>query len=87
MLPAEPRIMQEFIKWRDTTVLLRYTQALYKIRTALQRHHTLNAIVKGVVLTLDRLNSQELVMTRNDRSMLGVRREGYEAPANCRQPR
>jgi CRP-like cAMP-binding protein len=62
-------------------LLLRYTQALIMqiSQTAVcNRHHTIEQqLCRWLLLTLDRLNSQELTMTQElIASMLGVRREG-----------
>ncbi|OYY80673.1 MAG: Crp/Fnr family transcriptional regulator, partial [Hydrogenophilales bacterium 16-62-9] len=62
-------------------VLLRYTQALMTqmSQTAVcNRHHTVEQqLCRWLLLTLDRLPSNELVMTQElIASMLGVRREG-----------
>jgi CRP-like cAMP-binding protein len=67
-------------------VLLRYTQALITqiSQTAVcNRHHTIEQqLCRWLLLTLDRLNSQELVMTQElIASMLGVRREGITEAA------
>lgn len=71
-------------------LLLRYTQALITqiSQTAVcNRHHTIEQqLCRWLLLTLDRLNSQELVMTQElIASMLGVRREGItEAAGNLK---
>jgi CRP-like cAMP-binding protein len=62
-------------------LLLRYTQALITqmAQTAVcNRHHSLDQqLCRWLLLSLDRLNSQELVMTQElIANMLGVRREG-----------
>jgi CRP-like cAMP-binding protein len=67
-------------------LLLRYTQALITqiSQTAVcNRHHTIEQqLCRWLLLTLDRLNSQELVMTQElIASMLGVRREGITEAA------
>jgi CRP-like cAMP-binding protein len=67
-------------------LLLRYTQALITqmIQTAVcNRHHSVEQqLCRWLLLTLDRLPSQELVMTQElVASMLGVRREGITQAA------
>ena len=67
-------------------LLLRYTQALITqmSQTAVcNRHHSLEQqLCRWLLLTLDRLPSQELVMTQElVASMLGVRREGVTEAA------
>lgn len=67
-------------------LLLRYTQALITqmSQTAVcNRHHTLEQqLCRWLLLTLDRLPSNELVMTQElVASMLGVRREGITEAA------
>lgn len=67
-------------------VLLRYTQALMTqmSQTAVcNRHHTVEQqLCRWLLLTLDRLPSNELVMTQElIASMLGVRREGITGAA------
>ena len=67
-------------------LLLRYTQALIMqiSQTAVcNRHHTIEQqLCRWLLLTLDRLNSQELTMTQElIASMLGVRREGVTEAA------
>jgi CRP-like cAMP-binding protein len=62
-------------------LLLRYTQALITqmAQTAVcNRHHTLDQqLCRWLLLSLDRLNGNELVMTQElIANMLGVRREG-----------
>ena len=62
-------------------VLLRYTQALITqmAQTAVcNRHHSLDQqLCRWLLLSLDRLDSNELVMTQElIANMLGVRREG-----------
>jgi CRP-like cAMP-binding protein len=72
-------------------LLLRYTQALITqmSQTAVcNRHHTLDQqLCRWLLLSLDRLESQELVMTQElIANMLGVRREGVtEAAGNLQQ--
>ncbi|HUG24145.1 Crp/Fnr family transcriptional regulator [Piscinibacter sp.] len=69
-------------------LLLRYTQALITqmAQTAVcNRHHSLDQqLCRWLLLSLDRLNSNELVMTQElIANMLGVRREGVtEAAGN-----
>ena len=67
-------------------VLLRYTQALITQAaqtTACNRHHTIDQqLCRWLLSTLDRLPSNELVMTQDlIATMLGVRREGITAAA------
>ena len=67
-------------------LLLRYTQALITqiSQTAVcNRHHTIEQqLSRWLLLTLDRLNSEELIMTQElIASMLGVRREGITEAA------
>ncbi|SCY01550.1 transcriptional regulator, Crp/Fnr family [Nitrosospira sp. Nl5] len=67
-------------------LLLRYTQALIMqiSQTAVcNRHHTIEQqLCRWLLLTLDRLSSQELTMTQElIASMLGVRREGITEAA------
>jgi CRP-like cAMP-binding protein len=67
-------------------LLLRYTQALITqmIQTAAcNRHHSVEQqLSRWLLLTLDRLPSQELIMTQElVASMLGVRREGITQAA------
>jgi CRP-like cAMP-binding protein len=67
-------------------LLLRYTQALITqmSQTAVcNRHHTLDQqLCRWLLLSLDRLPSNELVMTQElIANMLGVRREGVTAAA------
>jgi CRP-like cAMP-binding protein len=72
-------------------LLLRYTQALITqmIQTAAcNRHHSVEQqLCRWLLLTLDRLPSQELIMTQElVASMLGVRREGItQAAGNLQQ--
>ncbi|WP_301101642.1 Crp/Fnr family transcriptional regulator [Propionivibrio sp.] len=72
-------------------LLLRYTQALLTqmAQTAVcNRHHSLEQqLCRWLLLTLDRLPSNELVMTQElVASMLGVRREGItEAAGNLQR--
>jgi CRP-like cAMP-binding protein len=67
-------------------ILLRYTQALmtHMAQTAVcNRHHSVEQqLCRWLLLTLDRLPSNELVMTQElVASMLGVRREGITEAA------
>lgn len=67
-------------------LLLRYTQALITqmAQTAVcNRHHSLNQqLCRWLLLSLDRLNGPELVMTQElIANMLGVRREGVTEAA------
>lgn len=72
-------------------LLLRYTQALITqmSQTAVcNRHHTLDQqLCRWLLLSLDRLDSEELAMTQElIANMLGVRREGVtEAAGNLQQ--
>ena len=72
-------------------LLLRYTQALLTQTAqtaACNRHHTLEQqLCRWLLLTLDRLPTNELVMTQElVASMLGVRREGItEAAGNLQR--
>ncbi len=72
-------------------LLLRYTQALITqmAQTAVcNRHHTLEQqLCRWLLLTLDRLPTNELIMTQElVASMLGVRREGItEAAGNLQR--
>lgn len=73
-------------------VLLRYTQALLTqmAQTAVcNRHHSLDQqLCRWLLLSLDRLASNELVMTQElIANMLGVRREGVTKGAgSCNRP-
>ena len=75
-------MMQEFERAGPVLhLLLRYTQALITqmAQTAVcNRHHTLDQqLCRWLLLSLDRLHSDELVMTQQlIANMLGVRREG-----------
>jgi len=67
-------------------LLLRYTQALITqmAQTAVcNRHHSLDQqLCRWLLLSLDRLNSDDLVMTQElIANMLGVRREGVTEAA------
>jgi CRP-like cAMP-binding protein len=72
-------------------LLLRYTQALLtqmSLTAACNRHHSVEQqLCRWLLLTLDRLPSNELTMTQElIASMLGVRREGVtEAAGNLQQ--
>ena len=74
-------------QWQDLLqLLLRYTQALITqmARTAVcNRHHNLDQqLCRWLLLSLDRLHSNELVMTQElIANMLGVRREGVTEAA------
>ncbi|SOD41428.1 Crp/Fnr family transcriptional regulator [Nitrosovibrio sp. Nv4] len=80
-------LLQEFNQGGPVQrLLLRYTQALITqiSQTAVcNRHHTIEQqLCRWLLLTLDRLNSEELVMTQElIASMLGVRREGITEAA------
>jgi CRP-like cAMP-binding protein len=68
------------------TVMLHYTQSLITqmAQTAVcNRHHSIEQqLCRWLLLSLDRLNGNELVMTQElIASMLGVRREGVTAAA------
>jgi CRP-like cAMP-binding protein len=74
-------IKQEFNRAPVLHLLLRYTQALITqmSQTAVcNRHHSLDQqLCRWLLLSLDRLRSNELVMTQElIANMLGVRREG-----------
>ena len=84
-LPAEV-IKEEFKRAPVLHLLLRYTQALITqmSQTAVcNRHHTLDQqLCRWLLLSLDRLESNELAMTQELISnMLGVRREGVTEAA------
>ena len=85
-LPA-PVMMQEFNRAGPAMhLLLRYTQALITqmSQTAVcNRHHSLDQqLCRWLLLSLDRLPSNELVMTQElIANMLGVRREGVTEAA------
>jgi CRP-like cAMP-binding protein len=85
-------LMQEFnLAGPVLHLLLRYTQALITqmAQTAVcNRHHSLNQqLCRWLLLSLDRLRSDELVMTQElIANMLGVRREGVtEAAGHLQQ--
>ncbi len=84
-------LMQEFNRGGPVMhLLLRYTQALITqmAQTAVcSRHHSLDQqLCRWLLLSLDRLSSDELVMTQElIANMLGVRREGVTAAAGLLQ--
>lgn len=85
-------LMEEFNRAGSLQrLLLRYTQALLTQMaqtTSCNRHHTVEQqLCRWLLLTLDRLPSNELVMTQElVASMLGVRREGItEAAGNLQR--
>jgi CRP-like cAMP-binding protein len=86
-------LMEEFNRAGPVMrLLLRYTQALITqmSQTAVcNRHHTLEQqLCRWLLLTLDRLPSNELTMTQElIASMLGVRREGVTEAARKLQGR
>jgi CRP-like cAMP-binding protein len=87
-------LMQEFNRAGPVLhLLLRYTQALITqmSQTAVcNRHHSLDQqLCRWLLLSLDRLNSNQLVMTQElIANMLGVRREGVtEAAGNLHKAR
>jgi CRP-like cAMP-binding protein len=83
----EQRFMQEFNRYNVLHhVLLRYTLALMTqtAQTAVcNRHHSIDQqLCRWLLLSLDRLSSNELVMTQElIANMLGVRREGVTEAA------
>ncbi len=84
-LPAEA-IKEEFKRAPVLHLLLRYTQALITqmAQTAVcNRHHSLDQqLCRWLLLSLDRLQGNELVMTQElIANMLGVRREGVTESA------
>lgn len=85
-LPAQA-MMESFNKVGPVTdLLLRYTQALITQMAqtaACNRHHTLEEqLCRWLLMSLDRLQGNELVMTqRLIADMLGVRREGVTEAA------
>jgi CRP-like cAMP-binding protein len=87
------RLKREFYRHGDLMVLLlKYTQALITqmAQTAVcNRHHSVDQqLCRWLLLSLDRLESNELVMTHElIASMLGVRREGVTAAAGKLQKR
>jgi CRP-like cAMP-binding protein len=80
-------LKQEFARHGEMLVLmLRYTQALITqmAQTAVcNRHHSIDQqLCRWLLLSLDRLTTNELVMTQElIANMLGVRREGVTAAA------
>jgi CRP-like cAMP-binding protein len=85
-------LMQEFKRGGPVLhLLLRYTQALITQMSqtaACNRHHSLDQqLCRWLLLSLDRLNSTQLVMTQQlIANMLGVRREGVtEAAGNLHE--
>jgi CRP-like cAMP-binding protein len=91
-LPAQS-LMEEFNRAGPVMrLLLRYTQALLTqmSQTAVcNRHHTVEQqLCRWLLLTLDRLASNELTMTQElIANMLGVRREGVTEAAGRLQAR
>ncbi len=90
-LPAQ-QLKQEFNRYGPTMhLLLRYTQALITqmSQTAVcNRHHSVDQqLCRWLLLSLDRLPSNELTMTQElIANMLGVRREGVtEAAGNLKK--
>jgi CRP-like cAMP-binding protein len=85
-LPAK-RLMDEFDRHGDLQqLMLRYTQALITqmAQTAVcNRHHTIDQqLCRWLLLSLDRLQGNQLVMTQElIANMLGVRREGVTEAA------
>ncbi|MFN2328548.1 MAG: Crp/Fnr family transcriptional regulator [Chromatocurvus sp.] len=81
------RLVDEFHRHGELmTLLLRYTQSLITqmAQTAVcNRHHTIDQqLCRWLLLSLDRLNSDELTMTQElIANMLGVRREGVTEAA------
>jgi CRP-like cAMP-binding protein len=81
------RVKEEFSRHGELLVLmLRYTQALITqmAQTAVcNRHHSVDQqLCRWLLLSLDRLSSNELVMTQElIANMLGVRREGVTEAA------
>src|SRR3984957_3457692 len=81
------RLKEEFELYGETLhILLRYTQSLLTqmAQTAVcNRHHTVDQqLCRWLLLSLDRLPSDELVMTQElIANMLGVRREGVTEAA------
>ncbi len=83
---SAPVIKAEFNRAPVMHLLLRYTQALITqmAQTAVcNRHHSLDQqLCRWLLLSLDRLNGNELVMTQElIANMLGVRREGVTEAA------
>ncbi|OYY74729.1 MAG: Crp/Fnr family transcriptional regulator [Gammaproteobacteria bacterium 28-57-27] len=85
-LPGK-QIKEEFHRHGDLlTLVLRYTQTLFTqmAQTAVcNRHHSIDQqLCRWLLLSLDRLNGTELVMTQElIANMLGVRREGVTEAA------
>jgi CRP-like cAMP-binding protein len=81
------RLVEEFHRHGDLmTLVLRYTQALMTqmSQTAVcNRHHSINQqLCRWLLLSLDRLTSDQLTMTQElIANMLGVRREGVTEAA------
>ncbi|MEX1198512.1 MAG: Crp/Fnr family transcriptional regulator [Pseudohongiellaceae bacterium] len=81
------RFIEEFGRHTDLmTLVLRYTQALITqmAQTAVcNRHHTISQqLCRWLLLSLDRLNTDDLIMTQElIANMLGVRREGVTEAA------
>src|ERR1700726_1561258 len=79
---AGARLKEEFVRHGEMLhILLRYTQALITqmAQTAVcNRHHSVDQqLCRWLLLSLDRLPSNELIMTQElIANMLGVRREG-----------
>ena len=89
---ASALLKQEFVRaGLMQRLLLRYTQALITQMTqtaACNRHHSIEQqLCRWLLLTLDRVSTQELIMTQElVASMLGVRREGItEAAGNLQR--
>jgi CRP-like cAMP-binding protein len=84
-------MLQEFHRaGRMQQLLLRYTQALITQMSqtaACNRHHSLvQQLCRWLLLTLDRMPTNELIMTQElVASMLGVRREGVTEAAGLLQ--
>lgn len=90
-MPAE-RLMREFTQSIEVRhLLLRYTQALITQMAqtaACNRHHSVDQqLCHWLLMSLDRLDGNELVMTQElIANMLGVRREGVtEAAGNLQR--
>ena len=90
------RISSDFLKTEFSNslpvmhLLLRYTQALLTQMTqtaVCNRHHTLDQqLCRWLLLSMDRLTSNDLVMTQElIGNMLGVRREGVTEAAGSLQ--
>lgn len=89
-LPAQAMIESFNRAGPVTDLLLRYTQALITQMAqtaACNRHHTLEEqLCRWLLMSLDRLQGNELVMTQKlIADMLGVRREGVTEAALRRQ--